>query len=281
MKLIFLSLFFALCFSQRYEIEHDRRTREYLLHVPSGLNPQVRYPLVVNIHALTQTARGQASLSGMDEIADREKFIVVYPEGYGNSWSAGPRCCAPAYPSMDDVGFIKKVVADVAVRANVDLSRVYSTGMSNGAYMSYRLACDAWDVFAAIAPVAGASPYGSSTEIYCSPKRAVSLLEIHGTNDLLVPYRVTEDSIETWAGFNGCGTRTTVSYQKRDVTCDTYIGCPDSNITLCTNDNGGHVWPFIDIDTSEEIWAFLQKFTLSADLVALNVLNDTQKKKIN
>jgi polyhydroxybutyrate depolymerase len=141
----------------------------------------------------------------------------------------------------------------VKKHVNVDLDRVYATGLSNGGFMSYRLACEAADIFAAVAPGAGALTtnglgWGGTDSDFaeCTPSEHVSVLDIHGTADGIVPYELQARSLELISQKNGCGSATAPSGAPRsagDTTCVSYKGCPDGvEVTGCTVEGGGHVW---------------------------------------
>ena len=129
---------------------------------------------------------------------DSEGFVVIMPNGYMNSWNGGTCCGAAAQDGLDDVSLIRAIFAEVGTHVNIDLGRVYATGLSNGAFLSYRLACEASDLFVAVAPGAGAvgtAQIGTgiselttnlTTDLTtCAPKSKVSILDIHGTSDPL------------------------------------------------------------------------------------------------
>jgi polyhydroxybutyrate depolymerase len=145
---------------------------------------------------------------------------------------------------LDDVALMRAILKELQAHANVDTRRVYATGLSNGGYMSYRLACEAADVFTAVAPGAGGLQAGF--ENTCNPSRPVALLDIHGTVDTLVPYSLQQPSLARIASKNGCGTTTAAATQPAsggDTTCISYDGCPaGAAVTGCTIQGGGHVW---------------------------------------
>ncbi|OBI85179.1 extracellular catalytic domain type 1 short-chain-length polyhydroxyalkanoate depolymerase [Mycobacterium asiaticum] len=154
--------------------------RTYLVHVPPG--PPVG--LVLNLHGGGGTGAGQRGLSNFDSIADANGFLVVYPDGYDKSWADG-RGAAPAdRKHLDDVGFLVSLVNKLRSDYNVPAGHIFATGMSNGGFMSNRLACDHAELFAAIAPVSGTLGIG----VPCNPSRPVSVLDAHGTGDSVVPY---------------------------------------------------------------------------------------------
>lgn len=183
----------------------------------------------------------------MDATADAWGFAVAYPAGLNSSWNAGTCCGTSASEGVDDVGFALAVVADVQSRACIDDRRVYSTGMSNGGFLSYRLACEAADTFAAIAPVAGV--LGVPTET-CNPSRAVPVFHFHGTADVLVPYDggfgapSVAETLSFWGDRDGCVDELTETFAEAEVHCERRSDCDDeTRIEVCTVEGGGHCWP--------------------------------------
>ncbi len=158
--------------------------RRYLVHVPPGYDGSTPVPLVVDIHGFGSNANQQRGISGMRALSDARGFLVVYPDGWENAWNANI-CCGNA--DLDDVGFIRAVVAAVAAEANIDPRRVYVAGLSNGGAMSHRLACDAADLFAAAAPMAFPLAYQPATG--CQPSRSIPVLTVMGLTDMLVQQR--------------------------------------------------------------------------------------------
>src|SRR4029453_12676105 len=124
--------------------------RQYLVHGPPGYDGATPVPLVVDIHGFSSNALQQRAISGMRPLSDSKGFLVAYPEGLDSAWNAN-LCCGNR--GIDDVGFIRAVVAAVSAQANIAPRRIYVTGLSNGGAMSHRLACDAADLFAASAPI--------------------------------------------------------------------------------------------------------------------------------
>ena len=181
-------------------------TRTYLLHVPAKYTGTTAVPLVVDIHGLGSNASQQRGISGMVAVADREGFVID-PEGVTNRWNAGI-CCGN--PDMDDVAFIRELVAAISADGNIDASRVYATGLSNGGAMSQRLACDAADLFAASAPLAFPIPFEPLSG--CQPARAMPVLTFMGLTDVLVRYdgpafpSAARAPSTTGATSTGCGT---------------------------------------------------------------------------
>ncbi len=230
------------------DLDFDGVSRRYELHVPPAYDGSTPLPLALNFHGLTSNPTQQREFSQMDVTADSRGFVVAYPEGLDVSWNAGACCGRSAENGVDDVGFARAVINDIAERGCIDRSRVYATGMSNGGFLSHRLACEASDLIAAIGPVAGVLGIDSSA---CTPDRPVPVVHFHGTTDTLVPYdgRVNgfesvADTIAGWVERNGCTEAPEVVLRTGSVTCETTGGCDgDASVTLCTIAGGGHCWP--------------------------------------
>ncbi|MDX1470717.1 MAG: PHB depolymerase family esterase, partial [Flavobacteriaceae bacterium] len=138
------------------KLEHDEIMREYILHIPTNYNEQETYPLLLNFHGYGSNATQHMQYSRFNDLADRENFIVVYPEGTmledKTHWNVGGWTLAS---KVDDVSFVNALIDKLASDYKVDKSRIYATGMSNGGYMSFLLACQLSDKIAAIASVTG------------------------------------------------------------------------------------------------------------------------------
>lgn len=279
----------------KLQLEYGGLDRSYLLHLPSPL-PNNPLPLVVVLHGGGGSAESAARMTGFDAEADEGGFIVVYPEGTDRSrplmsflgkpgfltWNAG-HCCGYAQENaIADVGFIRAVVAQVVKDNGADPKRVYATGISNGGMMAYRLACEASDMFAAIAPVSAIVDVSS-----CKPTQPVSVFHIHGAKDENVPLDggvgkkamdkegkagrpPVQDSIDLWVKQDGCSV--TVHSKEPDVDMTNYGGCRDgSEVAYFVILDGGHAWPggqrvasFLDepskaLDATSEIWRFFKE----------------------
>jgi polyhydroxybutyrate depolymerase len=217
----------------------------------------------------------QKIFSKMIEASDREGFIAVHPDGTGSTtgWNAGACCGEAASSNVDDVGFIRALLDRVNEVRCVDQRRVFVTGMSNGGFMSHRLACEMADRFAAAAPVAGVDGTMS-----CMPSRPVPILDIHGTADTVVPYgggtannfRSVQDSVAAWVMRDQCTGSPMEVFKKGDATCQKWSGCAGSaDVELCTIQDGGHTWPgglavaFLgktstDLDATAYMWDFFK-----------------------
>src|ERR1700756_1347735 len=154
--------------------------RTYTLHVPPG-DP---VGLVLNLHGGGGTGTGQQNLTDFDTVADAHNLLVAYPDGYDKSWADGRGASPADRHHIDDVGFLVALAGKLQGDYKIPPGHVFATGMSNGGFMTNRLACDRADVFAAVAPVAGTL----GAAVSCNPSRPVSVLAAHGTADPLVPF---------------------------------------------------------------------------------------------
>ena len=238
-------------------LEFGGRTRTYLLHLPSGYDGQSLLPLVLVLHGGGQRPESAERMSGMSVKADREQFIAVYPTGTGRSgdrptWNSG-NCCAYAMENrVDDVGFLRALIETLARSYRVDLRRIYVTGISNGAMMSYRLACELADKIAAIAPVEGA------LNVECHPTAPVSVIIFHGTADRLVPFdggstpfqlsgkredNSVAGAVKFWTRQDGCS-GPPKHEESPAVHTDRYTDCKEGTaVSLYAIQGGRHVWP--------------------------------------
>jgi polyhydroxybutyrate depolymerase len=251
-------------------LEHDSMTRDYIVHVPPGYDPATPTPLVLNMHGYTSNAEQQVPFSNMNATADAEGFIALYPDGYENSWNAGVCCGQAAAEGIDDVGFLVSVVTDVSGKLCIDPDRVFASGMSNGGYMSHRLACEASDVFAAVAPVAGGLGI-----VGCSPPRPVPVIMFHGTDDSIVSFDQAEAALSAWGSHDSC-TSTPVTTHFGDSYCDVHETCDGgSEVGLCALAGMDHCWPggepprwlcetfvgtySVDINANDYMWEFFSR----------------------
>ncbi len=268
--------------------------RDYLLYVPAmrSVASDGGMPLVVALHGGNAVADMMSLYSRFNEIAAREQFAVAYPYGVGRWWNDGRHYDGRGESSADDVAFMRALVADIGALLKIDRARVFATGISNGGFMSFRLACEAADLFAAVAPVAATMP--SELGARCRPAKPMPVLLIHGTSDALVPYVgghartgntlrgaiwSADRSIAFWAERNGCAgapsMRVLPDLDPADgsrVIESEYRGCAGAPAALLRVEGGGHTWPGgvqilptallgatnRDIDASEAIWRFFK-----------------------
>ena len=241
------------------------RERRYLVHVPKGRTREQGLPAVLAFHggggSMEYMARDD--LYGLISKSDASGFIAVFPNGTGPfrggklaTWNAGGCCGRAREQNVDDVEFVRAVVADVKQRYHVDASRIYATGMSNGAMMAYRLACEASDLFAGIAAVAGTDNTGE-----CEPGSPVSILHIHAKNDDHVPFEgglgpatlkaskatnfVSVDAtVSKWVKLDHCSAEPVEVLNVPGARCIAYQSCRGgSQVKLCVTETGAHSWP--------------------------------------
>jgi polyhydroxybutyrate depolymerase len=277
-------------------IIYDGLTRTYLIHIPPSLPKNSSPALVFVLHGGGGTGENMErslTLGGFNKLADEYKFIVVYPDGIDRHWNDGRTNVSDRahLNNIDDVGFIKTLIENLTIEFKIDPNRIYSTGISNGAMMSYRLAFDIPDKIAAIAPVAGAIPIDlikSNNSV-----EPISVCIISGTHDPLVPWEggfvgfprnprgtviSVEDSVMHWVNNNNCNITPNITWlddiNKRDrtqVRLDIYSnGDNNTEVFLYEIKKGGHTWPdgyqyfpkiivgrtCRDIDANIVIWDF-------------------------
>jgi polyhydroxybutyrate depolymerase len=299
-----------------FTLTFDGRRRDYRIHVPPAASSERPLPIVVNMAGATQNGQIEEILSDMDANADENGYLVVYPDGtriskvltpdpvakqaqYG--WNAGECCGLPVTKKINDVGFLEKVIADVAARTPVDLRRVYMTGISNGGMMAYAFAAEASTHVAAIASVSG------QVELpVIHPTRPVPTMEFHSVNDPIAKFAGVPnknprlvlsvmDGIRLWVKADGCSSTPHVGTEivgaKNSISAGetatpiTYAHCRDGvNVVLWRFTGSGHVWPgstlnmgpkknwiltgsgrgIIIVNADETMWKFFSRYELPA-----------------
>jgi polyhydroxybutyrate depolymerase len=262
-------------------ITHNGLSREYRLYIPASYNANTSVPLLFNLHGYSSNNLQQEFYGNFKPIADTANFIICHPNGTldlsnNRYWSVG---FAP--DNIDDVDFISTLIDEIAASYNIDASRVYSTGMSNGGFMSYSLACQLSDRVAAIASVTGTMTLLQQGN--CSPSRTVPVMQIHGTNDPTVPYTGNtnflhiDTLVKNWVNRNGCTGSPSITNVPDIVTGDgatatrfDYDNCnTGGKVALYKITNGAHTWPgasinigvtCMDFSASLEIWKFFLQF---------------------
>jgi polyhydroxybutyrate depolymerase len=283
-------------------LQHGGRERSAIVHVPRRVAERQVLPVVVNFHGGGGHSANQQEYSLLDAVAESENFIAVYPNGTGRlsgrllTWNAGTCCAYSVINKIDDVGFVRALIDKIAADFPIDRRRIYATGMSNGGMMAHRLAAEASDVIAAVAPVAGGMVLPT-----IKSGRAVPVLHIHSVDDpralytggLGPPFPLTksqvfhpnvDEMIKRWAEHNGCATEPTVADRRVDrngrghsATKYVYPSCRDgAAVVLWKLTGAGHVWPggkqkvlerilgpSTDvIDANREMWEFFKRYAL-------------------
>ncbi len=281
--MFYLFLMQAFLHAQDYvgSFEFDGNEREYEVYLPQ--NFQADMPLVVSIHGITETVSWYKTYTIMHEVADTLGYVVVYPQGIGNSWNAGIVNPARYFPDTDDIGFISALIDTMKTKYDIDLSRVYCCGFSLGGAMSFKLAGELGHRFAAIASVSGAL-FGLADT--WQPIQPMPVLYMHGTEDVLIPYEgegdrwPVQNTIDYWLEKNQCtGLPDTFSFpdivpnDSCTVEKISYTNCSDeSSFIFYKVINAGHSWPSsqttfngegnknLDINANVEILNFFKQY---------------------
>lgn len=265
-------------------ITHDGLTREYILYVPANYSTNTTTPLVLNFHGYTSNASDQMWYGDFRPISDTAGFIIAHPMGTKDNqgttfWNVGW-----SIETVDDVGFISALIDSISSDYNIDQNRVYSTGMSNGGFMSYLLACQLSNKIAAIASVTGSMNPG--TLFSCQPQHPTPVMQIHGTADGVVPYNGAnfslhiDSAVKYWTDYNNCDQNPIVTSVPNNSLLDgstvTHYAYSNGNngvsVELFKVSMGGHTWPGSlfagtgtnqDINASEEIWEFFSRYDIN------------------
>lgn len=230
-------------------IEVGGVTRNYILHVPQSARPQQPVPVLLDFHGWGHSAAGVWRVSQFKELAERDGFITVYPDGLPVTLMRGeerPGWQIAAVDGNRDLAFTQAVLDRLEQDFCVDRARVYSTGFSNGAFFSHILGCVLADRVAAIAPVGG----GHIT-VPCKPDRPVPVLIYHGSSDELIPAKRAQQARDEWARIDRCG-------EPKKGACERYTCEAGVEVRYCEVDVG-HIWP---PRATGEIWEFLRRYSL-------------------
>jgi polyhydroxybutyrate depolymerase len=258
--------------------------REYLLYVPRSYDRSKPTPLVISMHGAGLWGAAQKEASRWNNLADGQRFIVVYPSGLGGKGVRVWRT-EPGVGLTKDVRFISELIDTLKASYNIDSTRIYANGLSNGGGMSFVLSCTLSDRIAAVGMVGAAQTLPWS---WCKDQRAVPMIAFHGTTDPAVPYNGGPSWISSrpfpnvsrwtanWARRNRCGANPVESAVAADVTRREYTNCADNaEVVLYTVHGGGHTWPgggplpewFVGttthtIDATSLMWAFFRDHQL-------------------
>ena len=263
-------LFFSFSFSQWSYIDVDGVLRSYYISYPSNVNPDDdSIPLIINMHGFGGNAASQVSYTQMNQYAHPQNIAVVYPQGLNNSWNVYTYWDNNWY---DDVSFMSAMIDQIAIDFNIDLDRVYACGMSNGGYMTYRLACDLSDKIAAFGSVTGNFMLTSMSDCI-SQDREIPIIHFHGTSDQVVNYYppsfdgalTVGESIDFWTSYNNL---TSENVESISNNVEVYTYSKESSETKFAHykvDGGGHVWfgNSWGFNASEELINFFMQYQLS------------------
>lgn len=287
-------------------IVHNSLNRTYLLHIPASYNAANPTPLIIGLHG--GGALSWYSFEQMSQLISKSNssgFLLVYPEGFKSlgvrTWNGGGCCGGAVLNNIDDVGFISSLIDTLKSQYNIDTTRIYATGISNGAIMAYRLACELSHRIAAIAPVAGTL---EDTLYTCNPSRPVPIIQFHSVLDSNIymqggigigvsgySFNPVNYGLHRFSIYNNCSQSpdssyysvgSTFYYKKRWHGCN----CNAEEILYVTGD-GGHSWPGGQqgsysgadlpssiINANDSIWNFFQQHTLACNSTSLNDLQD-------
>ena len=271
---------------ETHQLNFAGAERSYKLFVPDGA-PKAPLPLMIVMHGGLGNADETERTTGMNRVAQSNSFLVAYPNGTGmrlmpnrRTWNAG-KCCGPAVEgNIDDVGFIQAMLADIARHHALDHSRIYATGISNGAMMAYRLACELPQDIAAIVPVSGTLALNS-----CPGASRVAVLHIHGSKDSNVPYqggmgenaiagvqhRSVPETLQMIANAHGCNTPPSGQALPDGSELTSWSCQGKAPLQLRLIPGGEHVWPGGDsrrnrklfggnFSASQAAWDFASQF---------------------
>ncbi|MFV0453040.1 MAG: alpha/beta hydrolase family esterase [Propioniciclava sp.] len=282
-------------------VTFEGESYDVIVNVPQAPSRR-ELPLVVDLHGSNANGGSQAAISDLASLGDQKRFITVNPTGDiafehtipGGNWAwnvPGVPLTSGTYPpegSRDDVAFLRAVVEQVDAAGCVDDRRVYATGFSGGGRMASALACEAADVFAAIAPVAGLRAGRPDVEDLtqpeagtCTPSEPVAVATFHGDDDFVNPHQGNTDprwgytvmrAAEEWADINGCRVGPKTRQISSEITTYTWRGCDDrADVVVYEVAGGGHTWPGTSVDlsflgyttqevsASEAMWSFFAK----------------------
>lgn len=270
---------------EKGEIIVDSLNRSFLVYIPVSGNMQ-KLPVVISLHGGLSTGKQMMNFADFKPLAEREKFLVVCPDGIDRSWNDGRMT-----RERNDVKFISALISEIVNKYNGDSTRVYVTGMSNGGFMATRLACELSNKIAAIAPVSGTM----GKDVSYRPDKPMPVLYIHGTRDPLVPYNgglnarsgamvySHEEMLSMWVKVDSCAETPVVTAipdsadDGTTITKEEYINKKTGiKVIGYTITNGGHTWPdgpqylprlivgrvSHNLNACEVIWAFFKQYRL-------------------
>lgn len=265
----------------RCDLTHNNLERYYFLYKPASLNTTNNVPVLFALHGYGSSARNHFSYTNYEDIADENNFIIVYPQGSpmktylassSSHWNVGGWTIGS---TVDDVSFINNIIDLIILKLPIDQNRIYSSGMSNGGYMSYLLSCQEDSRIAAIASVTGSMT--PETFASCNPNHPTAVMQIHGSFDNTVPYnglswsKSIPDIISYWSEFNSCSAEPNIVISDYfnsgySITTESYKDClNDIDVRLILHSTMGHTWPTLNshnINASEEIWNFVSLFDI-------------------
>ena len=270
--------------TKKCTLTHKALERYYIIYVPESGVSEASMPVLFALHGYGSTAEIHKNYTNYQPLAETSKFIVIYPQGSyfqgtftsGNHWNVGSWT---AGSTADDVDFINEVIDLVSKKESINQNRIYSSGMSNGGFMSYHLACNLSSRIAAIASVTGSM--SKETLENCSPSHPTPILQIHGALDVTVPFNgdstINMESIDNvfnyWTTYNSCDpipSLVVTDYVDFSVDYLKYNNCLNNvKVELYKISSMGHTWPGKNnygISATEEVWNFVSQFDIYGKL---------------
>jgi polyhydroxybutyrate depolymerase len=270
----------------------DGHERSYEFHVPATYKTEQPVPLVLILHSRLGDGRGTAALTHFNKVSDAHGFLAVYPDGLHRSWADGRKVTDSDKEGIDDVKFLSELIHNLSSAHPIDGSRIYVAGISNGGFMTQRVACELSDQIAAVGVVA--ATMGEQIAASCHPAKPVSVLMMQGSLDTFVPIQggpmgphgsrgqilSLRATAEKWAAFDGCNSTpetSTLPDNARDGTTvqrESFSGCKErTEVVAYTVEGGGHTWPggkqylpaaiigktTRNLDGSETLWEFFAR----------------------
>jgi len=275
--------------------------RTYRMYIPAIYNSANPVPLVFNFHGYGSNSIQQEAYGDFRPIADTANFIIVHPQGLDIGGGAGWNCFGTIASGAADYNFVANLIDTISSQYNINQNKIYCTGMSNGGFMSYDMACFLSTRFAAIASVSGSMIALHLTS--CNASHPTPIMEIHGTADPVVTYTgiggiVTcthiDSLVKFWVNFNNCNP-SPVFTALPDInlidgcTAEHYVysgGNNNSTVEFYKIIGGGHSWPGSpyptsngntnqDFQASKEIWRFFSQYSLNS---LINIKENQQEK---
>lgn len=261
--------------------------RSFILYVPAIYNASTPVPLVFNFHGYGSNSGEQQVYGEFRPIADTANFIIAHPQGGNVNGSTGWNNFGLPSAAQGDLDFVSAMISKISTDYSIDPNRIYSTGMSNGGFMSYDLACFMSEKFAAIASVTGGMT--ALHKSACQPSHPTPVMQIHGTTDMVVSYSGNgtfgalhvDSLVKFWRNYNQCDptaafTALPNTVNSDNCTAEHYVwsgGTNGSSVEFYKIINGGHTWPGaifpvngntnMDFSASKEIWRFFSKYRLN------------------
>jgi polyhydroxybutyrate depolymerase len=261
-----------------YILLDQGQQRTYSLHTPPSYQPGQPMPLVLAFHGSGQQGKEMAAQTGLNQLADQQGFLVVYPNGLRQKWNVS------GMEAEDNVAFVPALINHLKQRRTIDAQRIYAVGLSNGGFLVQKLACQQPNEIAAFATVAASLPIQFQTQ--CQSRTPIALLMINGTADPIVPWQggappqvhvgrnlsipPIPQVADFWQHHNLCSARPTMKQPSDRLEIFSYQNCQQaSEVTLIALKGAGHIWPggaqgqSPYLNATQTVWDFFQRHSLT------------------